>query len=133
MTLTLGVIAEQVDVVAVHPPPRLRDQPGSRGRGGLGDRRGRSRGARGGLDGRRPERASGLGHPRSTTTNPFQPTLRFRGFSASPLLGLPQGIAVYQNGVRINEPFGDTVQFDLFPQFAVDRVQLSAGADPPTG
>ena len=68
-----------------------------------------------------------------TTTNPFQPTLRFRGFSASPLLGLPQGIAVYQNGVRINEPFGDTVQFDLFPQFAVDRVQLSAGADPTYG
>ena len=67
------------------------------------------------------------------TTNLFQPTLRFRGFTASPLLGLPQGIAVYQNGVRINEPFGDTVQFDLFPQFAVDRAQLSARADPPTG
>ena len=67
------------------------------------------------------------------TTNPHQPTLRFRGFTASPLLGLPQGIAVYQNGVRINEPFGDTVQFDLMPQFAVDRVQLSAGADPTYG
>ena len=68
-----------------------------------------------------------------TTTNPFQPTLRFRGFTASPLLGLPQGIAVYQNGVRINEPFGDTVQFDLMPQFALDRVQLSAGSDPTYG
>ena len=67
------------------------------------------------------------------TTNPHQPTLRFRGFTASPLLGLPQGIAVYQNGVRINEPFGDTVQFDLMPQFAVDRVQLSAGTDPTYG
>ncbi len=67
------------------------------------------------------------------TTNPYQPTLRFRGFTASPLLGLPQGIAVYQNGVRINEPFGDTVQFDLMPQFAVDRVQLSAGTDPTYG
>ena len=68
-----------------------------------------------------------------TTTNLFQPTLRFRGFTASPLLGLPQGIAVYQNGVRINEPFGDTVQFDLMPQFALDRVQLSAGSDPVYG
>ena len=68
-----------------------------------------------------------------TTTNPFQPTLRFRGFTASPLLGLPQGVAVYQNGVRINEPFGDTVQFELLPQFAVDEVQLSAGADPAFG
>ena len=67
------------------------------------------------------------------TSNPFQPTLRFRGFTASPLLGLPQGIAVYQNGVRINEPFGDTVQFDLMPQFAVSQVQLSAGADPVYG
>ena len=68
-----------------------------------------------------------------TTTNLFQPTLRFRGFSASPIIGLPQGIAVYQNGVRINEPFGDTVQFDLLPQFAFDRVQLSAGTDPTFG
>ena len=65
-----------------------------------------------------------------TTANLFQPTLRFRGFTASPLLGLPQGIAVYQNGVRINEPFGDTVQFDLIPQFAVERAQLSGGAEP---
>ena len=68
-----------------------------------------------------------------TTTNIFQPTLRFRGFTASPLLGLPQGIAVYQNGVRINEPFGDTVQFDLVPLFALDRLQLSAGAEPTFG
>ncbi len=67
------------------------------------------------------------------TTNLFQPTLRFRGFTASPLLGLPQGVAVYQNGARINEPFGDTVQFDLIPQFAVNRVQLSAGAEPTYG
>ena len=67
------------------------------------------------------------------TTNLFQPTLRFRGFTASPLLGLPQGLAVYQNGVRLNEPFGDTVQFDLIPQFAIDRAQLSAGAEPTYG
>ena len=68
-----------------------------------------------------------------TTTNLFQPTLRFRGFTASPLLGLPQGIALYQNGVRINEPFGDTVQFDLLPQFAIDEAELSAGSHPAYG
>ena len=68
-----------------------------------------------------------------TTANLFQPTLRFRGFTASPLLGLPQGVAVYQNGARINEPFGDTVQFDMIPQFAVAQVQLSAGAEPTYG
>jgi outer membrane receptor for Fe3+-dicitrate len=68
-----------------------------------------------------------------TTSNPVQPTLRFRGFTASPLLGLPQGIAVYQNGVRINEPFGDIVQFDLIPQFAMESIQLAAGAEPTFG
>ncbi len=68
-----------------------------------------------------------------TTGNLFQPTLRFRGFTASPVLGLPQGVAVYQGGVRINEPFGDTVQFDLIPQFAINQVQLSAGAQPTYG
>ena len=67
------------------------------------------------------------------TANLFQPNLRFRGFTASPLLGLPQGLAVYQNGARINEPFGDTVQFDLIPQFAVSQVQLTAGPEPTYG
>ena len=43
-----------------------------------------------------------------TQANPFQPDVQFRGFVASPLLGLPQGLAVYQDGVRANEPFGDT-------------------------
>ena len=45
--------------------------------------------------------------------------MQIRGFSASPLLGTPQGIAVYQNGVRINEAFGDTVQWDLIPEIAI--------------
>ena len=44
--------------------------------------------------------------------NPLQPDVTFRGFTASPLLGLPPGLSVYQNGVRINEPFGDTVNWD---------------------
>lgn len=69
----------------------------------------------------------------SATTNLFQPTLRLRGFTASPLLGLPQGVAIYQNGVRVNEPFGDTVQFDLIPHFALAEVQVSAGAEPTFG
>ena len=41
--------------------------------------------------------------------------LRFHGFDASPLQGTPQGIAVYQNGVRLNEAFGDTVNWDAIP------------------
>ena len=54
----------------------------------------------------------------------FQPDLLFRGFEASPVLGTPQGIAVYQNGVRVNEGFGDTVNWDLIPAFAIDRFDM---------
>ncbi|WP_082907832.1 TonB-dependent receptor [Bradyrhizobium neotropicale] len=53
------------------------------------------------------------------TGNPFQPDVQFRGFVASPLAGTPQGLAVYQNGVRINEAFSDTVNWDLIPTAAI--------------
>ncbi len=56
--------------------------------------------------------------------DPFQPDILYRGFEASPVLGTPQGLAVYQNGVRINEAFGNTVNWDLFPEVAIDQVQL---------
>ena len=56
--------------------------------------------------------------------DPFQPDILYRGFEASPVLGTPQGIAVYQNGVRINEAFGDTVNWDLFPDAAISQVEL---------
>ena len=56
--------------------------------------------------------------------SPFQPDVRFRGFEASPVLGTPQGLAVYQNGIRINEAFGDTVNWDLIPEVAIDRLDL---------
>ncbi|HZF29939.1 MAG TPA: TonB-dependent receptor [Gammaproteobacteria bacterium] len=63
-------------------------------------------------------------------SNPLQPDLQFRGFVGSPVLGLPQGLAVYQDGVRINEPFGDTVNWALIPESAIDRVTLLPGASP---
>jgi iron complex outermembrane receptor protein len=56
--------------------------------------------------------------------DPFQPDILYRGFEASPVLGTPQGLAVYQNGVRINEAFGDTVNWDLFPDVAINQVEL---------
>jgi len=56
--------------------------------------------------------------------DPFQPDILYRGFEASPVLGTPQGLAVYQNGVRINEAFGDTVNWDFFPNVAVNQVEL---------
>ncbi len=66
-------------------------------------------------------------------SNPFQPDVRFRGFTASPLLGLPQGLSVYLNGVRFNEPFGDTVNWDLIPNGAIDQMVLHPGSDPVYG
>ncbi len=56
--------------------------------------------------------------------NPFQPNVQFRGFVASPVAGTPQGLAVYQNGVRINEAFGDTVNWDLIPTAAIRSVTV---------
>ncbi len=56
--------------------------------------------------------------------DPFQADILYRGFEASPVLGTPQGLAVYQNGVRINEAFGDTVNWDLIPDVAINQVEL---------
>jgi iron complex outermembrane receptor protein len=60
--------------------------------------------------------------------NPFQQSLNFRGFAASPLLGTPQGVSVFQDGVRINEAFGDVVNWDLIPPSAISSVQLIPGS-----
>lgn len=62
--------------------------------------------------------------------NPFQPDLNFRGFTASPLLGTPQGLSVYLDGVRINQPFGDVVSWDLIPRTAIASVTLMPGSNP---
>jgi iron complex outermembrane recepter protein len=59
--------------------------------------------------------------------SPFQPDFVYRGFEASPISGVAEGIAVYQNGVRLNESFGDAVNWDLVPEFAVDRFTLESG------
>ncbi|SFG89596.1 TonB-dependent receptor [Methylobacterium gossipiicola] len=53
--------------------------------------------------------------------------INYRGFQASPVTGVPQGLAVYQNGVRINEAFGDTVNLDLIPQVAINRIDVVTG------
>lgn len=59
-----------------------------------------------------------------TLADPFQPDLFYRGFEASPVLGTQEGLAVYQNGVRINEAFGDAVNWDLIPDIAISRIDL---------
>ena len=65
--------------------------------------------------------------------SPFQGDLTYRGYRASPLIGAGQGLSVYLDGVRINEPFGDVVNFDLIPEFAVNTIALVPGANPAFG
>jgi len=68
----------------------------------------------------------------SASGNPYQPTFFYHGYQASPLQGTPQGLAAYVNGVRFNEPFGDTVNFDLLPEVAIERIDL-VGSNPVYG
>ncbi len=62
--------------------------------------------------------------------NPLQADVNFRGFTASPLLGTPQGLSVYLDGVRLNQAFGDVVSWDLIPRQAIARLDLTSGANP---
>ncbi|MEO7051586.1 MAG: TonB-dependent receptor [Rhodanobacter sp.] len=65
--------------------------------------------------------------------NPLQADVHFRGFTATPLLGGSEGMSVYLDGVRVNEVFGDTVNWDLIPTGAIERMSLLAGANPVFG
>ena len=65
--------------------------------------------------------------------NPLQSDINYRGFTASPLLGTPQGLSVYLDGVRINQPFADVVNWDLIPSSAIARVDLVSGSAPQFG
>ena len=65
--------------------------------------------------------------------NPFQLDINYHGFTASPLLGTPEGLSIYVDGVRVNESFGDTVNWDLIPQNAVSTVTLMSGSNPVFG
>lgn len=65
-----------------------------------------------------------------TQGNPFQPDINYRGFTASPLLGTPQGLSVFLDGVRLNQPFGDVVSWDLFSRTAIASMALMPGSNP---
>jgi len=65
--------------------------------------------------------------------NPVMPDVNYRGFTASPLLGTPQGISVYVDGVRMNQPFGDQISWDLIPKNAIKGMQLMPGSNPSFG
>lgn len=57
-----------------------------------------------------------------------QPTLELRGFTLSPVVGVPQGVSVFLDGVRVNEPDAQEVNFDLLPMEAIDHAELVTGS-----
>jgi len=62
--------------------------------------------------------------------NPLQPDVSYRGFTASPLLGTPQGLSVYMDGIRLNQPLGDIVSWDLIPKSAIRSTSLVPSSNP---
>lgn len=76
------------------------------------------------------QRRLGSVHLNETQNNPFQPDLNYRGFTASPLLGTPQGLSLYMDGVRLNQAFGDVVSWDLIPRSAIATLTLVPGSNP---
>ena len=75
-------------------------------------------------------REFGSVHVNEVQGNPFQPDVNFRGYTASPLLGTPQGLSLYMDGVRLNQPFGDVVSWDLIPRGAIASITLIPGSNP---
>lgn len=75
-------------------------------------------------------RRLGSVHLNEVQNNPFQPDLNYRGYAASPLLGSAQGLSVYMDGVRLNQPFGDVVSWDLIPKSAIASITLMPGSNP---
>ncbi len=75
-------------------------------------------------------RSMGSVYVNDTQGNGFQPDINYRGFTASPLSGTPQGISVYMDGVRLNQPFGDVVSWDLIPKSAIKSMAMMPGSNP---
>lgn len=62
--------------------------------------------------------------------SPYQLDLNYRGQRLSPLLGSPIGLSVYLDGVRINQPFGDVVHWEMLPETAIAGLSLVPGSNP---
>ena len=62
--------------------------------------------------------------------NPFMMDVTYRGFTAGPQIGTPQGLSVFLDGIRVNEPFGDVVNWDMIPMNAIAGVDVFPGSNP---
>jgi outer membrane receptor protein involved in Fe transport len=63
-------------------------------------------------------------------SNPFQMDVQYRGFTASPQIGTAQGLSVFLDGIRVNEPFGDVVNWDMIPMNALASLDVFPGSNP---
>lgn len=72
-----------------------------------------------------------FGLPGVTLTNqtgsPSQMDIRVRGFAVSPIVGVPQSVSVFVDGVRVNEADASQVHLSLIPESAIERVELMRG------
>src|SRR5262245_50723267 len=59
--------------------------------------------------------------------NAAQPDLSIRGFQVTSVTGIPQGVSVFLDGVRINEPTVEEVNFDLIPLDDIERIEVIRG------
>ena len=62
------------------------------------------------------------------TGSPSQADIRLRGFALSPIVGVPQGVSVFVDGVRVNEADASQVHLSLIPGGSVDRIELIRGS-----
>jgi outer membrane receptor protein involved in Fe transport len=125
-----GNPVQQVEVVGTTPLPGLgvaKDRIASPVQTATGDEISRSQAAD--LT-QFMNRRLGSVHLNEVQNNPFQPDLNYRGFVASPLLGSAQGLSVYLDGVRLNQPFGDVMSWDLIPKSAIATMSLMPGSNP---
>ena len=122
--------AQRVEVIGLSPIPGL-DLPKDRVPANVQTARGADIEASGATDlASFMNRRLGSVHINEVQNNPFQPDVNFRGFTASPLLGSAQGLSVYLDGVRLNQPFGDVVSWDLVPKSAISSIALMPGSNP---
>ncbi len=130
VTLALGALAFKVDVIASTPLPGVDLEPNEIPAPAQAATR-RDIEQSGALDlSDFLNRRLGGAHVNEIQGNPFQPDVNYRGYTASPLLGTPQGLSIYMDGVRLNQPFGDVVSWDLIPRIAISEITLMPGSNP---
>jgi len=130
VTLVVGSLAFKMDVIATTPLPGVALEPNEIPAPVQGaTKRDIVQSGALNLSDFLNRRLSGV-HVNEVQNNPFQPDVNYRGYTASPLLGTPQGLSVYLDGVRLNQPFGDVVSWDLIPRIAISEVTLIPGSNP---